>query len=331
MPLLGISMSSDELARKIEELSDDPSTLLLNAARDNQVLGIGECHVGSPNIRPLIADLMPQFRAAGVTDMFVELGEGAKPALDELNTTGHIVNHHNSLRWLTKDQSYIHLLEAARAAGIRVHAADTDGAAEKRDPTMATTIEDTVKTGTKAIFFVGSSHLKRGDYSYSAGTFSAAANRLRADGISLYSVAENRQICEGGDVPPLNRPLAFRTNRVEAMGAKSFNNGRAGDWDAIITFPTPSEQRVDLGRSGSSDADLRLFFKDYLSGSARRVTHFDLSSTRITDDAVPLLIEQMPNLQEVDLRNTAVTAGGINKLRQARPQLRILWESTPPP
>jgi internalin A len=64
-----------------------------------------------------------------------------------------------------------------------------------------------------------------------------------------------------------------------------------------------------------------------------KLTRLDLQScARITDDVVPVL-KSLPALRIVDLSATAVTEAGIARLRQACPNLRVLYskfQATPP-
>ena len=55
-----------------------------------------------------------------------------------------------------------------------------------------------------------------------------------------------------------------------------------------------------------------------------QLQRLNLRGTPTTDAIVPLVLESMPALEYIDLKKTKVSAEGIERLQQARPDLKIV-------
>lgn len=109
--------------------------------------------------------------------------------------------------------------------------------------------------------------------------------------------------------------------------------------DAIVTLTQLRELRFGCTSIGVGSEGTRFATVSAMSVTPRRLEKMKALTKlqrlklegcdRIDDDSVGLLTG-FPNLEEVDLKGTAVTAKGLAALRAARPKLRVLhgpWEA----
>lgn len=70
-------------AAVMNRIGSEPRELILDAVRNNRLVGMGETH-GVPNgFRQDALDLLPKMKAAGLTHLAVEVNKDQQPLLDD--------------------------------------------------------------------------------------------------------------------------------------------------------------------------------------------------------------------------------------------------------
>lgn len=321
---------SGSLRETIAEHGQSPRSTLLDAVANNEVVGVGECHLTPTGSRALITELMPDFKARGITDLAIEaIPAVSQPALNQLASTGELGDR-TQLPWLTRTNDFVDMLKAAKREGIRVHAVDDD-TPHQRDMIMTSSIEKILREqpNSKVLFLVGASHLKRGEYAFNNHNYDSFADRIRHDGHSLFSTVELKPLCDpdyARESLPITEPKAFDPHESATVADQpKISGGKLGDWDAVIAFPTSQKNQLTFEHSQSTDANVQeIFEKLILPDAAALVTDLNMRDTKITDASLPLIAAKMPKLEQIDLRETAVTAQGVAELRKERPNLKVI-------
>jgi hypothetical protein len=149
LPLLAIKRKIwMEIRPFVNEAGLDPVSAIVDAIRENRIVGIGEQHATETNLNILFAlEHMPEFAAAGLTDLFIEIPSAAQPIFDKFNDSPFAsadialpdraeqltrlgIDRNIAegtltfLRFIKSQKAHYQLWKAAKAAGIRLHAID---------------------------------------------------------------------------------------------------------------------------------------------------------------------------------------------------------------
>jgi serine/threonine protein kinase/uncharacterized protein YjbI with pentapeptide repeats len=108
------------------------------------------------------------------------------------------------------------------------------------------------------------------------------------------------------------------------VSLESLNLSRLADinGDALAQLSAlPKLRRLELGFTSIDDADLSQL-------KAQKIQDLNLRQSKVTDDGLKRLPENLPHLQWIDLSGTTVTAAGITAFEKGEPRCIIDW--TPP-
>lgn len=159
-----------ELKKEINKTGKDPATVVVEAVKDNKVVMLGEQHVPSPNgLRKMIAETIPKMKEAGATHFAIEWPAKYQDILDRFMKTGEFTKE--DMEKLPKpffDPDYVEVLKAARKAGLKLVAVDSDDQSPSadREKTIADNIKKIVKADdkNKVVVLCGMLHAIDGDH-----------------------------------------------------------------------------------------------------------------------------------------------------------------------
>lgn len=236
-----------------------PEEALLEATRQNRVVGIGDIHGPLGPQLSFLAEEMPKLKGSGVTHLAVEIPTTYQKYIDDWSAADQAF-----LRSRLKDKSsLINVIEQAKQSGVKVVGVDDlygEGGEKlaSRDRTMAKNIMAILDDPTaKVTFFVGAEHLQDGTRQDSFGP--STAELLRRKGVSIPTFYP--QISSAQDaLMPIARSLVAPLNIDRAhygdIGKLSVASGVGySKWDNVMLFPPHYKME-------GVEAELKQFGKD---------------------------------------------------------------------
>lgn len=231
-----------EAAGELAANSEDPRGVLVQAVKNNNVVGYSDYHrEPSPHIDMLI-DSMAAMKDAGATHLAMELDAEMQPLFDDFMKTGKISDELRSLIFMSHKtpNNMIRVMEAAHANGLKIVGVDKSYHAPDRDKVMADGISKILKSSpnSKVIYFAGSLHQMD---SYNGADRMTAVQRLRKDGTKVETVF-HALFADKSDASD----LAMETDRVRSVQPddaprlaqlQTGAGSKADKWDHVIVYP----------------------------------------------------------------------------------------------
>jgi hypothetical protein len=237
------SQEADSVKAQMARTAVDPEAALVKAVQDNRVVGFADMHVRQGAYFQFLIDEMPKLKAAGVTDIALEMPKTWQKDINDWTPEGQ--KEMNSR--LTDGQSLLDVVDAAKKAGLTVSAVDEyyTGPGDNifsRDKTMADNIEQILQDlNKKVLYFVGAEHLSIGFRR--ATTIPTTAQRLRDDNVSVDTFYQQIPSLPDGMVKStrdLTRPVSVDTKEADLLGAvrtTGFGQPPYGNFDNVIFYP----------------------------------------------------------------------------------------------
>ncbi|MBU6455184.1 MAG: hypothetical protein KGS72_25665 [Cyanobacteria bacterium REEB67] len=231
----------DKIKGEIERGAHDPEQSLLDAAKNNRVVGIGDIHGPLGPHMALLAEEMPKLKAAGVTHLAVEI-----PAIFQQHIDSWQPADKAFLRDRLKDKdSIIDVIDSAKKAGVAVVGVDEFYNANgemlaSRDRTMAKNIEKILQDPqAKVAFFAGGEHLQDGFRTDSFGP--SAVDLLRHKNIPVSTFFQQLSSSEDS-LMPIARDLtaSVSINKADVPSIASLKTAAKttyDKWDNVIFYP----------------------------------------------------------------------------------------------
>lgn len=251
----GLSLEKiDALKAELTKIGRDPKDAIMDAVKNNRVVGLGETHSAVNGLREDGRALIPEFVKNGVTHMAVEIDKSLQPKLDEF-LAGKITREEfkesfspGSAKIDTQD-SWFDMLKEAHKAGLKIVAVDdvppeaktkpnaelNDDVRDHRDKKMAENVSAILKSDAKAkaVFWVGSDHL-------GTGKSKTAGQLLKDEWGSKGGVATFGSRLEQG--PPNAEiekllPGMQRSVAIDMSKAKEVMQPKSVAYDQVLLYP----------------------------------------------------------------------------------------------
>jgi hypothetical protein len=249
----------DKIKGEVEQSAHDPQQALLDATKNNRVVGIGDIHGPLGPHMALLAEEMPRLRAAGVTHLAVEIPAIFQKQIDSWQPADKAFLHDR----LKDKDSIIDVIDSAKKAGVAVVGVDEFYNANgemlaSRDRTMAKNIEKILQDPqAKVAFFAGGEHLQDGFRTDSFGP--SAVDLLRHKNIPVSTFFQQLSSSEDALMPiarDLTSSVSVSKADVPSIGPLKTAAGTTYDkWDNVIFYPIHD-------RMQGVEAELKQFGKD---------------------------------------------------------------------
>lgn len=249
---------AEQVRSEIEQNGRDPLDVAAEAMKNNRVVAFGESHLPDNPQRVLGAEAMQRLRDSGATHLAIEAPMWVQPYLDEFMRTGNL--DVSQLPPLLRDDEYIQMLQAARAAGLKIVAVDAnqqynegdrndgprrgdDRPYQDRDRIMADNIDAILRENpnNKVVFWVGSLHLQNRENP--PGQHRTAAEILK----QKYSVATIVPITDwdrgiglyplGEITADIDRPAAVATRDTPNLAGLKQHDIPNSSYDYVFIYP----------------------------------------------------------------------------------------------
>lgn len=323
--LWDVFQEPDQLVRmkaEVNAVGVQPEVAMVQAVRQNRIVGLGELHLELNAFRDHGASLMHDFAREGATHLAVEVSRCDQPILDRLMETGSLSAADRQLlkqRYPGMHDNYFDMLEAAQRAGLRIVAVDCmkeagmpQGSAEEiatqrdiiRNQHMADEIARIVENdpNAKVLFWIGMNHLE-GEGAHTRAVRSAASllrERGNRNGYTIETfggiVAENQTILSMNVfAAAAHEPVSVATARTTELrrfpkfAVQSEAPVLIGDIDHIVLYPR--------------EAGLRLLERRLGAHHPRLLSALDsISSTHLRERCLEPAIELQLRALEIDQR-----------------------------
>lgn len=319
----------DPISKELRAAGEDPQSFLSRVIAEHQLLGLGECHYVRAQ-RVLLAEVLPDLKKQGVTDLALELPPESQKMLDQYSAPARTSTiDREVLPFFARTDSYLQILRSARDAGLRLHAVDTRSDSANRDRSMANAIENIFDANptAKVVFLAGWTHVEDNS--------SSAVSLLSKRGINTFTVDAESSLCNfslgnhladflSAKIVPTS--IAPATAALRTMGGSPLKN-----FDAVAVLPRSTGESLDLAHTGADDSDVYNILFPAVPGysgleteAIRKIHILDLHDNPVTDETLPYVSSALPDLQQIDLRGTLTSAQGRAGLKARLPSLTIV-------
>ena len=183
----------EALKEQINQMTEDPEKAILDAVKNNRIVGLGELHRTPNGLRTLVETMAKKLKEAGITHLAVEVNQKHQALLDRVCKGDKQAMQEWQQKFAEGElharvdlPNWVAMVQAATEAGIKVVAVDEPSDEPNtsprylRDRTIADRIEKIVESdkNAKVLVVFGAHHLATN----SADKYNSAAELIKAAG-----------------------------------------------------------------------------------------------------------------------------------------------------